>query len=100
MAKYFITWEVDPNRAPVDPKERGAAWLMMAEMIKKDIQEGKTTDWGAIVGESRGYSIGPGEQSLVDLSKDLQRYFPYVTFNVRQVMSVDETIELAKSLMR
>ena len=39
MAKYFITWEVDPNRAPVDPKERGAAWLMMAEMVKKDIQE-------------------------------------------------------------
>ena len=38
MAKYFITWEVDPNRAPVDPKERGAAWLMMAEMVKKDIQ--------------------------------------------------------------
>ena len=100
MAKYFITWEVDPNRAPVDPKERGAAWLMMAEMIKKDIQEGKTTDWGAIVGEGRGYSIGTGEQSLVDLSKDLQRYFPYVTFNVHQVMSVDEVIELSKSMMQ
>ena len=97
MPKYFMTWEVDPNRAPINPKERGAMWTGMVELIKQDMKEGKISDWGSFVGEGRGYSIG--EQSLLDLSKDLQRFYPYVNFQVHQVMSIDEVAELSKSLM-
>jgi len=96
MPKYFMTWEVDPTRVPTDPKERGAMWLGMTEMVKQEIKAGITSDWGAFVGESKGYSVG--EQSVLDLSKTLQQFYPFVTFQVHQVMSIDEVAELAKSL--
>ena len=97
MPKYFMTWEVDSTRAPTDPKERGAMWAGMLDMIKQDMKEGKISDWGSFPGESRGYSIS--EQSMLDLSKNLQRFYPFVDFQVHQVMSVDEVAEVAKSLM-
>ena len=97
MPKYFMTWEVDPTRAPTNPKERGTMWAGMVELIKQDMKEGKISEWGSFVGESRGYSIS--ELSLLDLSKNLQRFFPFVTFQVHQVMSIDELAELTKSLM-
>lgn len=96
MPKYFMLWEVDPSAMPADPKERGALWLGMTEMVKQDIKEGRTSDWGCFVGETNGYAVG--EQSEIDLAKDLQRFYPAITFRVFQVMSVDQIAEVAKSL--
>ena len=96
MPKYFMTWEVDPTRVPTDAKERGAMWSMMVEMVKQDLNEGKEEDWGCFVGETSGYSVS--ERSEIDLAKDLQRFYPFVTFKVHQVMSVDEMAEVTKSL--
>ena len=97
MAKYFMNCEVDPNRAPVDPKERGAAWLMLAEMVKRSMEEGKTSDWGVFVGGDEGYAIGEG--NAVDLCTELQQYHPYINFMVHQVLSIDELMEAQKSRM-
>ena len=96
MAKYLILWEVDPSRAPEDPKERGEGWTLMLDMIKEDIKEGTMIDWGSFVGEGSGYAVA--EQDEVELSKNLQRYFPYVSFTVKSVMSVEQTAEMAKAL--
>jgi len=96
MPKYFMTWEMDPNRVPIDLKERGTLWSGMVEMIKQQIRDGTTSDWGAFVGENKGYSVG--EQSPLDLAKTLQQFYPYATFEVHQVMSIDEIAELARSL--
>jgi hypothetical protein len=96
MSKYFMMWEVDPNKAPINPKERGASWTAMINMIKQDMKEGKITDWGSYAGESKGYSVS--SQNQLELAKSLQRFFPFVTFEVHQVMTIDETAELAKSL--
>ncbi len=97
MPKYFMTWEVDPTRVPIDLKERGALWSMMLETVKQDIKEGREEDWGCFAGEASGYATS--ERSEIDLAKDLQRFYPFVTFKVHQVMSVDEVAELAKSMM-
>ena len=97
MPKYFMTWEVDPTRVPIDPKERGALWSGMMEMVKQQIKDGTTTDWGAFTGEARGYSVA--ERSQIDLAKTLQQFYPFVTFQVHQVMTIDEMAEVAKSLM-
>ena len=96
MPKYFMTWEVDPTRVPTDMKERSALWLGMMEMIKQQMKEGTTTEWGSFVGETKGYSIG--EQGEKELIKTLQQYYPYVTFEVHRVLTVDEMIEAVKSL--
>jgi hypothetical protein len=96
MAKYLLLWELNNSLAPVDAKERGAAWLVMTEMIKQDLAEGKDSDWGCFVGEAKGYAIT--EQDDVSVMKDLQRFFPYVTFKALPVMSVDQIAEIARSL--
>ena len=97
MTKYFMTWEVDPSKAPLDPKERGALWSGMVEVVKQQIADGITSDWGCFVGETRGYSVG-GDQSAVDLAKTLQQFYPLITFDVHEVLSIDEIGEVAKSL--
>jgi hypothetical protein len=96
MPKYLITWETDPNRVPLDPKERGALWSGMVAMVKQQMKDGITIDWGAFAGESRGYAIG--ENSAVELSKLLQQFYPYITFETHDVMTIDEMGEVAKSL--
>ena len=97
MPKYFMLWEVDAARAPVNPKERGAAWASMLNMIKQDMKDGKISDWGSFAGEGKGYSVST--MTELELAKSLQRFFPYVTFQVHQIMSVDQTAELARSMM-
>lgn len=96
MAKYLMLWEVDSSRLPTDVKERGQMWMMMTEMIKQDIKAGIHTDWGSFVGEMRGYTISEGEH--VELSKLMQRFVPYIKFEVHQVASVDDILEIAKSM--
>jgi len=98
MPKYIVTWEIDPTRVPTDLKERGILWSGMVEMVKQEIRDGITSDWGVFVGETRGYSIGG--QSGLELAKSLQRFYPFITFEVHQVMSIDEVDELAKFMMK
>ena len=97
MPKYYMTWELDNSRIPVDPKERGGMWTQMLSLIQQDMKEGRITDWGSIPGEGKGYSVS--EQSALELSKSLQRFSPFVKFKVHHVMTLEETIELSKSLM-
>jgi hypothetical protein len=96
MPKYLLLWEVDSSKAPVNPKERGAAWTGMLNMIRQDMKEGKVLEWGSFPGESKGYSVST--MTELELAKNLQRFFPYVTFSVHQVMTLDQTAELAKHL--
>ncbi|MFC1974677.1 DUF3303 family protein [Chloroflexota bacterium] len=97
MAKYFITWEADESLWPTGSKEHSALRSKLADMVKQDMKEGKMNDWGVFVGGDKGYSIAEG--NAVDLYKHLQRYHPYINFMVHQVLSIDELLEVAKSLM-
>ena len=96
MGKHLVLWEIDQSQVPTDSKERAAAWGAMLDMIKQDIKEGKASDWGCFVGEPRGYTIG--DQSDVDLTIDLQRFFPFITFQVFPVMSVEQVEEVTKAM--
>ena len=96
MGNYLVLWELNNSLAPIDAKERGALWLAMTETVKQDLAEGRDSDWGCFVGETKGYSIGT--QSEKDLAKTLQQFYPYVTFEVHQVLTVDEMAEVIKSL--
>jgi len=97
MAKYLILWELDASRMPEDPKERGAAWMMMVDSIKADMKAGVHTDWGAYVGGGKGYAVSTGNE--LEIAKLMQRFVPFVKFEVHQVISVEHVAELAKSLM-
>lgn len=97
MAKYLITWEADMNRFPVDPKERANMVAGMAGMVKQMITEGKTMDWGIFIQGAAGYSVREGE--AVELYNDLQKFSPYISFDVQEVLSVDDVLEATKSMM-
>ncbi len=62
MAKYLFLWELDTTKVPVNPKERGAAWSALMEVVNQDIKKGLIKDWGIFVGEGNGYSIMEGSE--------------------------------------
>ena len=95
MAKYLVNWETDMSRWSTDPKERAEQSIKMAEKIKQDMKEGKTSDWGLFVGGGAGYTVVEG--NAPDIYKDLRQYLPYITFKVSQVLSLDEALEVWKS---
>jgi hypothetical protein len=97
MAKYLILWELDDSRIPLDPKERGAAWTMMTDTVKQDLKAGIHSDWGAYVGGGKGYAVSEGNE--LEIAKLMQRFVPFVKFEVHQVMTVEQIGEVAKSLM-
>jgi hypothetical protein len=98
MGKYLVLWEVDPSRVPVDAKDRGAAWSLLTEMVKQDLKSGKVKDWGAFVGEINGYAIHEGTE--IEVGSRLVQYAPYVQFKVHPIASVDQVVEVIKSISK
>ena len=98
MGKYLLLWEADRTKVPVNPKERGAGFNMLLEMVKQDIKNGKTKDWGAFVGELRGYSVVEGTE--VEIMNGLQRFFPFVSFKVHPIASVTQVEESMTALTK
>ena len=96
MAKYLILWELDHSRIPEDLKERGGMFTMMVDSIKADIKAGIHADWGAYVAGGKGYTVSEGNEP--ELARLMQRFVPFVKFEIHQVMSIDQIGELAKSL--
>jgi hypothetical protein len=96
MGRYLVLWEVDPSRAPVDAKERGAAWGVMLDMVKNDIKSGISKDWGAFVGELSGYAVGEGTE--VEIGNMLMQYAPYVSFKTHPIASVAQVGDIIKKM--
>lgn len=96
MGRYLFLWEVDMHRAPVDPKERGAAWVMLLELVKKDMEAGVTKAWGAFVGEASGFVVIEGSE--VEVALTIQKYVPYVRFKGHALETVEQAMEMSKKM--
>ena len=97
MAKYLLLWELNRDKIPDDPKARGEGWMMMIDMIKEDIKKGIHSEWGSYVGEMKGFTVSESEP--VELANNLQRFVPFVNFEVHQVLNVDEVAKVATALI-
>lgn len=98
MGRYLLLWELDRTRAPVDPKERGAGFNMLMEMVKQDIKKGITKDWGVFVGQHEGYSVVEGTE--VEIMNQIQQYTPFVYFKVLPIGSVAHVEEMIKVMTK
>jgi len=98
MGKYLVLWEIDRTKVPISPKERGAGWNVLIEMVKQDIQKGIMKDWGGFVGEINGYTVAEGTE--VEISNMLQQYVPFVQFKVHPIASVSQVGEVVKNLTK
>jgi hypothetical protein len=97
MSKFYVRWQIDPQMIPSVPEERRKFLLSMLEMVKKDIKAGRVKDWGNVPGESAGYLLVEGA-SESDLLTSLLKFMPHVNFEVRPVLTVDQTIESYKRM--
>jgi hypothetical protein len=98
MGKYLMLWEIDTTKIPMSPKERGAGWNALMEMVKQDIKKGTNKDWGAFVGEINGYAVLEGTE--VEIMNALQQYVPFVHFKVHPIASVSQVDEMIKALTK
>ena len=98
MAKYLLMWEVDLAKVPADRKERAALWSPMIQMIKQQIKEGTTKDWGVFAGGLKGFSISEGDEMTI--SKSVQRYLPFVTFTAYPIISIEQMEEVIEDLKK
>ena len=98
MAKYLVLWEADNSRLPVDPKERATGWKALMDLVKKDIEDGVTKDWGAFVGENRGYAIFEGND--VEVGIRLQQYVPFIIFKAYAIAGVSQVDKVHKALLK
>ncbi len=98
MGKYLVRWEIDTSRLPVSRKERAAGWKALMNFVKEDIKDGLTLDWGAFVGELRGFAIFEGDE--VEINVRLQKYSPFVSFKLRAITSVEQTEQLLEEMVK
>lgn len=98
MAKYLTLWELNPAMVTANPKERAALWGPMVQMVKQEIKEGITKEWGTFAGEMKGFSVGEGDEMSVSISA--QKYLPFVKFTVHQIVSIEQMEEIIKNLAK
>jgi hypothetical protein len=96
MGKYLMLWELNSTLIPIDPHERGQGYAALMEFVQQDIEVGLTKDWGCYVGEGNGYCVVEGDE--VDVSKMIQRYVPFCDFSTHPIATLDQMIEVIRSL--
>jgi hypothetical protein len=95
MLKFIIRWQNNTKYCPPTEEEREKYELPSLEETYAGIQAGLTKDRGRYLDRSGGYSIceAPSE---ADVFAALQKWRPNIDFDVRQVVPIEEALELAK----
>jgi len=91
MPKSWIRWQLNPQYIPTDPEEKTKLWMSMLERVKADLKAGVMTDWGNCGDGSGGYGLS--ELSVTDLFAYLSAWMPFVEFDVKSVLTADQSIE-------
>ena len=91
MSKFYMKWRKNQHIIPTNPEEQAKVWLTFLEWLKAEKKAGLFTDWGACCDGSSGYCIAEGDE--VSLHSTLLKYQPYIIFNARPVLSIEQAIE-------
>ncbi len=98
MGRYLVLWELDESKIPPDPKERGMGWKAFMDVVKQNMKTGTARDWGAFVGQHKGYAIHEGTEVAIGL--DLEKFVPFVRFKAYPLSSVEQVDELVEGLLK
>jgi hypothetical protein len=91
-------WETNDSLFPLDPEARMKLVMGMAEGVKKDVESGAIKMWGISAGGGQGFSIS--EEAPKEIYARTTRFFPYIKFELRPMLSIDEMIETLKSMQQ
>jgi hypothetical protein len=92
MLKFYVRWRINPKQPIKTAEELEELELLMLERVKANLQAGGLKDWGICVDGSGGYSVFE-VASEAELFAYLRQSMPYVDFDVRQVLTVEQAIE-------
>ena len=95
MTKYLILWKMDQNRIPEDPEE----WIKRDEkfmsMVKDDLENGKTLEWGMFAGgRTAGYAICEGTD--LEVTMENMKYIPHMKMKSYPVLGPTQVEEMMK----
>lgn len=91
MSKFYIKWRKNQYTIPTNFEEQVKLWMTLLEWVKADIKAGLFTEWGACCDSASGYCITEGDE--VSLHAQILKYQPFIVFDIKPVLSVDQTFE-------
>ncbi len=94
MTKFYMRWHLNPVLIPTNPEERVKSWMSMLEMVKADLKSGGISDWGMCNDASGGYAFADTDEKT--LNTTILRWMPYVIFNIKPVLTVDQIMDSIK----
>ena len=92
MPKFLTKWKVNPQMMPTSPQECMKLLQSMNENIKALLDSGILTDFGEYCDGSGGYTIGEVDD-VADLYAYLIQWWPYVDFDAKPVLTIDQVIK-------
>jgi hypothetical protein len=75
---------------PEDPAMMANLQLTLLEEARANLKSGKMIDWGSYCDASGGYYIMDGNES--ELFDQILKWYPYISFDAKPVLSVDQVI--------
>jgi hypothetical protein len=98
MLKFLIKYKVNSKMMPNDPEECMKLLQSMNESVKAMMDSGEIIDFGEYCDGSGGYTIGVGDD-VADLYVSLMRWWPYVEFDAKPVITIDQVIKSTNKAM-
>ncbi len=90
MPKFLVRWEMNSCMLPADPEEQGKLFTSLFRMLKEDEKTGVCMNWGMFPEANAGISLS--DQSAEELSARLMQYSPYIDFEVKPLLSLDQAM--------
>ena len=94
MTKYYMKWKMNPLTVPGDPGERVKYYLTMLEGVRAQLKSGDLKDWGITCDSSEGYCFADTDEK--SLHATVVAWLPYIQFDIKPVIGVDDVIANVK----
>ncbi len=99
MPKFLIKWKVNSQKMPDDPEKTLKLLQETNQWIKAEMAAGHIKDYGEFCDGSGGYSIIEGDD-IAKLYGSLMEFWPYVEFDAKPVISIDQVIDWTNKIVK
>ena len=89
-----MRWHLNPMLIPTNPEERMKLWMSMLELVKAEIKTSAMSDWGMCSDASGEYAFAETDEKT--LHTTITKWMPYVIFDIKPVLTVDQIMESLK----
>ena len=95
MPKFLVRWHMNPKESFKDAEERRKFEVQVMSATKAALLAGLMKDWGGYADGNGGYFIyeSPSE---ADVFAAIRIWMPQMNFEVREVLTIEQLIELRK----